>query len=117
MDKTSAKIVGFTDRAFFAPAFRIKLNGQDAGRDVIADVTEISFTDDLENIDSFEFVLNDWDPVKRRPRFSSPWDAGGKLLTLFDGGPPVPVFEPGASVSLFMGYTEDGELPLIMKGE
>ena len=64
----------FSDRAFFAPAFRIKLNGQDAGREVIADVLEISFTDDLENIDSFEFVLNDWDPVGSRPKFSSPWD-------------------------------------------
>ena len=110
-------IVGFTDRAFFSPAFRIKLNGQETGRDVIADVLEISFTDDLENIDSFEFALNDWDPVENRPRYSSPWDADGNLLTLYENGPPVPVFEPGATVSLFMGYTEDGELPLIMKGE
>jgi hypothetical protein len=110
-------IVGFTDRAFFAPAFRIKLKGQDTGRDVIADVLEMSFTDDLENIDSFEFVLNDWDPVKIRPRYSSPWDENGNLLTLYENGPPVPVFEPGAEVSLFMGYTEDGDLPLIMKGE
>jgi uncharacterized protein len=110
-------IVGFTDRAFFAPAFRIKLKGRDTGRDVIADVLEMSFTDDLENIDSFEFVLNDWDPVKIGPRYSSPWDENGNLLTLYENGPPVPVFEPGAEVSLFMGYTEDGELPLIMKGE
>jgi phage protein D len=110
-------IAGFTDRSFFAPAFRIRLKGQDAGRDVIADVLEMSFTDDLENIDSFEFVLNDWDPVKLRPRYSSPWDEDGNLLTLYENGPPVPVFEPGAEVSLFMGYTEDGDLPLIMKGE
>jgi uncharacterized protein len=107
----------FRDRAFFAPAFRIKLDGQDAGREVIADVLEISFTDDLENIDSFEFVLNDWDPVRRRPRFSSPWDENGQLLTVSEGGPPLPVFEPGARVSLFMGYSEEGELPLIMEGE
>src|SRR5689334_2612226 len=105
------------DRAFFAPAFRIKLNGQPAGREVIADVLEISFTDDLENIASFEFVLHDWDTAERRPKYSSPWDADGKLLKLSENGPPVPVFEPGASVSLFMGYTEDGDLPLIMEGE
>lgn len=105
------------DRAFFAPAFRIKLNGQPAGREVIADVLEISFTDDLENVASFEFVLHDWDTAERRPKYSSPWDADGKLLKLSENGPPVPVFEPGASVSLFMGYTEDGDLPLIMEGE
>ena len=40
----------FDNRAFFAPAFRIKLNGQDAGREVIADVLELSFTDDLETL-------------------------------------------------------------------
>jgi phage protein D len=107
----------FTDRVFFAPAFRIKLNGQDAGREVIADVLEVSFTDDLENIDSFEFVLNDWDVARRRPKFSSPWDESGQLLTLSEGGPPIPVFEPGGAVSLFMGYAEEGDLPLIMEGE
>jgi uncharacterized protein len=107
----------FTGRAFFAPAFRIKLNGRDTGREVIADVLEVSFTDDLENIDSFEFALNDWDPDRRQAKFSSPWDDKGQPLTLSKGGPPVPVFEPGAAVSLFMGYAEEGELPLIMEGE
>lgn len=107
----------YTDRAFFAPAFRIRLNGQETGREVIADVLEMSFTDDLENIDSFEFVLHDWDAVRRRPKYSSPWDQNGKLLTLSEGGPPVPLFEPGTEVSLYMGYIEEGDLPLIMKGE
>lgn len=107
----------FKDRAFFAPAFRIKLNGQDTGREVISDVLELSFTDDLENIDSFEFVLHDWDAELKRPRYSSPWDANGQILTLSKGGPPVPVFEPGAKVSLFMGYTEEGKLPFVMEGE
>src|SRR5262245_44762226 len=108
---------GIQERSFFAPAFRIKLNGQDTGREVISDVLEVSFTDDLENIDSFEFALHDWDVARNRPKYSSPWDANGQQLTLSEGGPPVPVFEPGAKVSLFMGYTEEGELPLIMEGE
>ena len=46
-----------------------------------------------------------------------PWDENGQPLTLYEGGPTVPVFEPGAKVSLFMGYLEDGDLPLIMEGE
>ena len=69
---------GFEKRSFFAPAFRIKLNGQDTGREVISDVLEVSFTDDLENIDSFEFALHDWDVARNCPRYSSPWDANGR---------------------------------------
>jgi uncharacterized protein len=104
-------------RQFLTPAFRIELEGRDAGREVISDVLEVSFTDDLAAIDSFEFVLHDWDPVARRTRYSSPWDESGQPFTLYDGGPVVPNFEPGAKVTLFLGYLEDGDLPLIMAGE
>jgi len=104
-------------KAFLTPAFRIELDGRDAGREVISDVLEVSFTDDLAAIDSFEFVLHDWDPVALRPRYSSPWDENGAPFTLYQGGPEVPNFEPGAQVSLYLGYLEDGDLPLIMKGE
>lgn len=106
-----------TGRKFLTPAFRIKLEGQDTGRELIADVLEVSFTSDLENIDSFEFVLVDWDPVGLRPRYSSPWDESGTPLRLPDDGPPVPNFEPGSQVSLYMGFLEDGPLPKIMDGE
>jgi phage protein D len=105
------------NRAFFAPAFRIELDGRTVGRQVIADVLEVSFTDDVDNIDSFEFVLHDWDSVLRSPKYSSPWDEKGEIRKLSPDGPNVPVFEPGASVDLFLGYTEEGDLPLIMKGE
>jgi len=107
----------YTNRSFLTPAFRIELDGRDAGREVISDVQEVTFTDDLDNINSFEFVLNDWNSVTRKPKYSSPWDETGAPLTLYDGGPEVPNFEPGAKVSLFLGYLEDGDLPLIMAGE
>lgn len=107
----------YESRNFLTPAFRIELDGVDAGRDVIADVLEVAFTDDLDNINSFEFVLHDWDPVRLGPKYSSPWDESGAPLTVGTTGKQVPNFEPGARVSLFMGYLEDGELPLIMEGE
>lgn len=104
-------------RAFMTPAFRITLEGQEAAREVISDVLEVSFTDDLGAVDSFEFVLNDWDPIALRPKYSSPWSASGEPIRLSDGGPDAPNFEPGAKVSLYLGYLEDGELPLVMEGE
>jgi phage protein D len=84
---------------------------------VIADVLTVSFTDDLEAIDSFEFTLNDWDPVALRPKYSSPRDASGNPFRLPDNGPEIPNFEPGAQVALYLGYRDEGELGLIMEGE
>lgn len=107
----------YADRSFHTPAFRIELGGRDTGRAVIMDVLEVSFTDDLEAIDSFEFTLRDWDPVAHRPKYSSPWDEHGKPFLLYENGPEAPSFELGAQVALYFGYVEDGDLPLVMKGE
>lgn len=107
----------YETRNFLTPAFRIEIDGRDAGRDVIADVLEVAFTDDLDNVNSFEFVLYDWDAMTLRPKYSSPWDETGSALTVGDTNKPVPNFEPGAQVALYMGYLEDGDLPLIMEGE
>jgi uncharacterized protein len=99
------------------PSFRIELDGREAGPAVLRDVLEVSFTDDLEAVNGFEFTLFDWDPVALNPRYSSPWDENGTPVPLYDGGPPLPAFDPGVKVSLYLGYVDDGELPLIMDGE
>ena len=105
----------YTDRTFHVPSFRIELEGRDLTKLVVADVIDIAFTDDLEAIHSFELTLYDWDPATLRPRYSSPWDADGRPLTM-DGG-TVPDFEPGARLSLYFGYLDEGQLPLVMVGE
>lgn len=103
------------DRQFHVPAFRIELAGRDLTNLVVADVLEVSFSDDLTTLHSFELTLYDWDATARRPRYSSPWDEQGRPLA--NGAGAVPDFEPGAQVSLFFGYREDGDLPLVMAGE
>jgi uncharacterized protein len=102
-------------RNFFAPTFEIRLKGQKLGREVIRDVLEVSYRDDLSSLDSFEFTLNDWDPVTRTPRYSSPFDEQGRQVHR-SGAAPVPSFEPGARVELRMGY-QGSDLPLIMVGQ
>jgi phage protein D len=105
----------YAGRSFHVPSFRVELEGRELSRTVISDVLEVSFTDDLEAIHSFELTLYDWDPVGLHPRYSSPWDAEGRPLTA--DGATVPDFEPGARVSLYFGYAEEGALPLVMAGE
>jgi len=106
----------YKDRAFFAPTFQIALKGQNVGQEVLRDVMEVTFTNDLENIDSFEFALGDWDEVARLPKYSSPWDADGKQRKTPDGQYDLPNFEPGAEVELKIGYHSEGDLVRVMKG-
>ncbi|HEX8309328.1 MAG TPA: hypothetical protein VF645_13010 [Allosphingosinicella sp.] len=104
-----------TGRAFYAPQFQIKLKGQNIGREVIADVIDVTYNDDEANLDSFEFGLGDWDPVERRPKYSSPWDEQGRPYKI--GGADAPNFEPGADVELYFSYMGEGDPVLMMKGE
>lgn len=102
-------------RNYFAPQFKISLKGQSIDPLVLRDVQEVIYTDDADNLDSFEFTLGDWDPVQNRPKYSSPWNDDGTPYKI--DGTPVPNFEPGADVELYVGYQGDGDLTLVMKGE
>lgn len=112
--EVTAAVPIYKDRTFYAPRFEIRLQGQKLGRAVIRDVLEVTYTDSMKELDSFEFTLNDWDPVLREPRYSSPYDDRGQLKKLEDGS-DVPNFDPGAKVELYLGYYPD-ELLLVMTG-
>lgn len=93
----------YQDQTFYVPRYEITLQGQNLSQSVIRDVKEVSYNDSLETLDSFEFVLHDWDPVQNAPRYSSPYDESGSPRTLPDGS-NVPNFDPGSEVDLKMGY-------------
>jgi uncharacterized protein len=106
----------FAGRSFMVPAFQIKLEGAPTEKEVISDVQEITFTDDMAAPGFFEFVLHDWDPVLRATKYSSPWDESGQAKTL-DGGGAMPNFEPGGLVSLSFGYIEQEGIEHVMDAE
>ena len=87
----------YEDQTYYAPRFEIKLRGQRLNRAVIRDVLDVSYRDSLDKLDSFEFTLRDWDPVRQAPKYSSPFDENGQPLTL-ENGSPAPSFDPGAKV-------------------
>ena len=104
----------YTGQSFYAPRFEIKLKGQNIDREVIRDVLEVRYSDKLDQLDSFEFTLHDWDSIQRQPKYSSPFDEAGKLRKV--NGKDVPNFEPGAKIELYMGYYPN-EPRLIMTGQ
>lgn len=106
----------YQDQNFFAPQFEIKLKGQKLGHEVVRDVLQVSYKDDLENLDSFDFTLHDWDPVTLTPKYSSPYDESGQLRKMPGTEFDVPSFEPGAEVELYMGYRSADKPVLMMHG-
>lgn len=96
-------------RSFYAPRFLIQIDGQDFDPYATRDVLDVTYEDSLTELEFFEFTLNDWDPVRNAPKYSSPYDAYGAPMT--DGqGRTIPPIEPGMTAALSIGYYDDDSL-------
>ena len=91
-------------RAFYVPHFEIRIAGRALPEAVINDVVQITYTDNVREIDSIDLTVNNWDATRRRFKYlgsESPDDLPG-------GAHPDPLatlFEPGdAKVEVWQGY-------------
>ena len=86
----SAAVRIHTAGDFYVPTFEVRLRGRSLGADVVRDITQVSYTDDITSIDSFEITINNWDAETRDFKY-------------IDSG----IFDPGREVELWMGYFGD----------
>ena len=96
-----------TGQSFWVPAFEIEVNGAPMPRNVVRDISEITFEDDVDGLDSFTFVLNNWDTDRLHAQFVGEGvdDALWKVV------------QPGNGVRLSMGYRgESTDLRLMTTG-
>jgi phage protein D len=63
------------------------LAGRRLGKQVIRDITQVTYRDNLQELDSFELTVNNWDAEKREFKFSD-----------------SDTFDPGKRLELHMGY-------------
>src|SRR5215471_879507 len=47
--------------AFYSPRFEVRISGVGLPREVLRDVTSITYHDDIAKIDSFTLTVNNWD--------------------------------------------------------
>ncbi|MFO7664330.1 MAG: hypothetical protein R6X18_17295, partial [Chloroflexota bacterium] len=85
---------------FYVPYFEVKLQGRPQGQDVIRDILQVSYKDNIEELDNFEITINNWDAARRAFKYSD------QML-----------FDPGKEVELWMGYYGGDRLRLMIKGE
>lgn len=83
---------------FYVPSFEIKLQGRPQGQDVIKDILSVSYKDNIQEFDSFDITINNWDAGERAFKYSD-----------------TKLFDPGKEIELRMGYF--GRLRLMLKGQ
>jgi uncharacterized protein len=56
-------------RGFYVPGFEIRIDGVGLPRDILRDVTQLTYKDSLKEIDGFELTVNNWDPTTRKFKY------------------------------------------------
>jgi phage protein D len=101
---------------FRIPQFEVRIEGAGLPRDVLRDVQQVTYKDDIRAIDSFELLVSNWDPTTRQCKY-----IGAETAQSLRGDSPetqrVRLFEPcRREVELRMGYVGGAGLVLMMKG-
>ena len=89
---------------FYVPYFKVKIEGRSLPDDVVRDVLQVGYTDNIEEIDSFELVVNNWDAQAGKFKYEPPVEENYRGI-----------FDPGQRLELWMGYVRN--LRLMLKGE
>ena len=100
--------------SFYVPYFEVKIEGVGLPRDVLRDVTQLTYKDEIRKFDSFELTVNNWDVTTQSFKY-----VGSETAASLEGSSRESrryrLFEPcRKEVQVSMGYV--GDLRLMMKG-
>jgi uncharacterized protein len=105
--------------AFYVPNFELRLKPADSERKgdplpptVVRDVMQVTYSDSVNEIDSFEFTVNNWDAKTQSFKYAGMEirKKGERERAPFDG-----LFDPVKEIELWMGY--GGERRLMITGQ
>src|SRR6266540_887863 len=100
--------------AFYVPQFELRIEGVGLPRDVLRDVREVTYSDDINEVDGFQITVNNWDPEKRAYKYIGS-ETPESLQGSSDESARQRLFDPcNKEVELWMGYA--GKIQLMMKG-
>ena len=54
---------------FYVPQFEVRIEGVGLPRDVLRDVREVTYHDDIDEIDGFQITVNNWDEKLRAYKY------------------------------------------------
>jgi phage protein D len=99
---------------FYVPQFEVRIEGVGLSRDVLRDVREVTYNDDINEIDGFQITVNNWDPDKRAYKYIGS-ETPASLAGSSNESVLQRLFDPcNKKVELWMGYA--GKLQLMLTG-
>jgi phage protein D len=92
------------EQTFYVPTFKVEVERRELPAEVVRDVIEVSYHDNVDEIDSFDMTISNYHSQYHRPKYEPPFndDYAG-------------IFDPGQEIKLWMGYK--GEEQLMLSGE
>lgn len=100
-------------RGFYVPQFEVRIAGAGLPQDVMRDVMQVTYKDSLEELDSFEITVNNWDATGKRFKYIGSETA--EELESSAAENRFRLFEPcDKEVRLQMGYL--GRMELMLTG-
>jgi phage protein D len=97
---TTVAVPIYSGQDFYVPYFQVKIAGRPQGQDVVRDILQVSYKDNIAEIDSFDITINNWDADKRAFKYSD-----------------ADLFDPGKELELWMGYYGKDRLRLMVRGQ
>lgn len=114
MDVTTLAQESIRQSGFYVPQFEVRIEGAGLPRNVLRDVVQLTYKDNIKEIDSFELTVNNWDATTRAFKY-----CGGETAADLQGSTNdsqrYKLFEPcNKEVQVWMGYA--GDLRQMLKG-
>jgi phage protein D len=91
-------------QTFFVPQYKVKIAGRELPDAIVRDVVQVTYKDNVREIDSFDLTINNNDDLRGVPKYEPP------SRSEFAG-----IFDPGQEVEVWLGYFND--LTLMLTGQ
>jgi phage protein D len=101
-------------QGFYVPQFEIRIEGVGLPRDVLRDVSQVTYKDSLKEIDGFELTVNNWDATTRQFKYVG-GESGADLKGSSEQAQRTRLFDPcNREVEVRAGYL--GDLRTLVRG-
>lgn len=104
MTDTTFRRIYEESETFYVPQYEVRINGRSLPDNIVRDVMQVTYKDNVQEIDSFDLQISNYDSLRGLPKYEPPSapEHGG-------------IFDPGKRIELWIGYVNN--LRLMLSGE